>query len=206
MVFGATPRRHIIPVDIEHIELLLRRRHDAFRDDLGRGDEALQVDGGERQHIANIVEAVARIIGGEVDGEVPFDVAKVADGVVIFRVVEAANGHLTRIDFGLSDRLPEQAADLLLQLIDLRLGGPRLTFGRRHLAGGHLGEQLAPHPLITVNPVGILVELQVEVGLRLIVAVTIVAVLLEERLHPLLEVERRRRHARPQPDSEEEAG
>ena len=164
------------------------------------------MDGGERQHITDIVETVARIIGGEVDGEVTFDIAKVADGIVIFRVVEAADGHLTWVDFGLGDRLPEQAFDLPLQLIDLRLGGTRLTFGWRHLAGGHLGEQLAPHPLIAVNPVAILMELQVEVGLRLIVAVTIVAVLIEERLHPLFEVERRRRHARPQPDSEEEAG
>ena len=204
LILGATAREHVVPIDIEHIELLLRRRHGAFGDDLGRGDEPLQVDRRERQHIADVVEAVARIIGGEIDGEIAFDVAQVTDGVVVLRVVEAADGHLAGVDFFPGHRLTEQAFDLLLQLVDLRLGRSRLAFRRGHLAGGHLREQLAPHPLVAVNPTAILMEFQVEVGLGLVVPVTVVAVLLEERLHPLLEVERRGGHVRPRPDSQQE--
>ncbi len=204
LVLGATPREHVVPIDVEHIELLLRRRHRAFGDHLGRGDEPLQVDGRERQHIADVVEAIARVIGGEVGGEIAFDVAQVADGVVVLRVVEAADGHLAGVDLGLGDGLGEQAADLRLQGVDLLPGGPRLAFGRGHLARDHLGEQVAPHPLIAVNPTAILIKLQVEVGLGLVASVAIVAVLLEEWLDPLFEVGRRGGHARPHPDSQQE--
>ena len=140
LVFGAAPRLHVIAVDIEHIEFLLGRGHGPFGDHLRRGDEPLKVDRRERQHIADIIEAVARVVGWEVDGEVTVDVAKVANGVVVFRPVEAADRHLAGVHFRLGDRLTEQAFDLALQGFDLGLGGTRLAFGGRHFAGDHLGD------------------------------------------------------------------
>jgi len=207
LVLGAATRQHVITVDVEHIELGLRGGHRAFGDELTRGDETLEVDRREGQHVADVVEAVARVVGGEVHREVAVDVAEVADRVIILGAVEPADRHLARVDLGLGDGLLEQAADLSLEGLDLGLGRAGLALRRRHLAGDHLGDHLTPQPLVAVETRGVLEKLQVEVGLRLVVPVAIVAVFLKKRLDAPAEILGREEGAQePQDREPEQAG
>src|SRR4030095_14015704 len=52
---------------------------------------------GEREHVADVVEAIARIIGGKFICRAGGDAQQVVDGVVVFGAVQPARGDAARI-------------------------------------------------------------------------------------------------------------
>ena len=67
------------------------------RDPLGRGDVLLHQRGRERQHVADVVEAVAGVVLGKVVGRPDVHAEQVPDRVVVFGAIEAASRHTARI-------------------------------------------------------------------------------------------------------------
>src|SRR5262249_9703210 len=63
-----------------------------LHDALGGGEVLLHEQRRQRQHVGDVVEAVADVVGGEVLGGVEIYADEVADGVVVFGAVEPANG------------------------------------------------------------------------------------------------------------------
>jgi len=124
-----------------------------------------EVDGRERQHVADVVETVARVVGREVGGEILVEEAEVADRVVELRAVETADGHVARIGLGLRDGGGEQLVDGRLEGFDLGGGRARLLLGRWHLAGRHLIDHLAPDALVAEETGVVLEALEVEMPL-----------------------------------------
>ena len=157
-------------------------------DRLADGQEPLQMDRRERQHVADVVEAIARVVGREVGGEILVEEAEVADGLIILRAVEAADGHVARVGLRLGDGGGQELVDGRLEGLDL--GGRRagLLLRRGHLAGGDLVDDFAPDALIAEEAGVVLEGLEVEVALLEFGVVTIVAVLFQERHDVLLEV------------------
>ena len=178
-------RRH---VDRDHVEVGLLGRH-RLGGHLGADrDVALEVHRRERQHVADVVEAVARVVGREVGREVAFDQAQVADRVVVLHAVQPADRHRAWVDLRAGLGAGEQTADVLLQGFRLRLGRTDLLLGRGHLAGHDLVHHVAPEPLLREQPTIVLERLEVDVALREVVPVAFIAVLIQERLHILLEI------------------
>ena len=56
----------------------------------------------ERQHVADVVEAVADVVGGEVLGGLEIDADEVADGVVVLGAVEPADGDAAGVGLGVA--------------------------------------------------------------------------------------------------------
>jgi hypothetical protein len=71
------------------VEPLLGGRHRAGRDDrlfenlVGRDQVFFQEDRLDREDVADVVEAVTHVVGGEVVGRLEVDAAQIADGVVV---------------------------------------------------------------------------------------------------------------------------
>lgn len=207
LILAAAAREHLITIDVEHIEVLGRGRHGLVGDELGRGHETLEVDRREREHVADIVETIARVVAREVRREIALEVAKVADGIVVLGPVEPPDRHGTRVDLGLGDGLAEQPADADVEGRDLGRDGPLLAGGGRHLAGDHLVDDLAPEALVLVEAGVVLEGLEVQVPLGLVRVVAIVAVFLQDRLDVLAEILRPGGGAKPDQDGEsDEAG
>ena len=146
------------------------------------------MDGRERQHIADVIEAVARVVGREVGGEILVEEAEVADRVVELRAVEAADGHVARVGLGFRDGGGEQLMDRGLEALDLSGGRAGLLLGRGHLAGRDLVDDLAPDALIAEEAGVVLEGLEIEVALLEFGVVAIVAILVQERHDILLEI------------------
>lgn len=81
---------------------------------------------GEGEDVADVVEPVADIIAGEVGAEIAFNVEKVANDVVVFGAVKAADGGVDRL--GLGGEGTVDPADHLLAFGE----GWIATFGGRH--------------------------------------------------------------------------
>ena len=131
--------------------------------DLARGREvALQQHRRDREHVADIVEAVAGIIGGKQRGEVHragVHRDQVADGVGIFGAVEAMDGRPAGIELGCGGAIERR-----LQIGDHGfvggLVGPRHAL-RRHRPHAQLANDLFEHRGVRAGVLDIgLVELQ----------------------------------------------
>ena len=73
--------------------------HDGLLGDrLGRGQVFLHEDRRQGQDVADVVEAVADVVGGEVVGRPEVDADQVADGVVVLDPVEPPDRHAARVD------------------------------------------------------------------------------------------------------------
>ena len=188
LTIAAALREHLHHREARAIELIGLRRHRLGGDLFADGEEALQVDGGERQHVADVIEAVARIVGREVGGEILVEEEQVADRVVELESVEAADRHVARIRLRLGDRVGEQLVDGRLQVLDFGRRGTDFLLHRRHLARDDLVDDLAPDALVAEEAGVVLEGLEVEVALFLLGVVAVRAVLIKERLDILLEI------------------
>ena len=146
------------------------------------------MDGRERQHVADVVEAVARVVGREVGGEILVEEAEVADRVIELRAVEAADGHVARVGLGLRDGGGEQLVDGRLEGLDLGGRRARLLLRRGHFTGGDLVDHFAPDALIAEEAGVVLEGLEIQVALLEFGVVALVAILVQERHDVLLEV------------------
>ena len=180
--------RHLDHRETRAFEFGRLGRHRLGGDRLAHGQEALEVDRRERQHVADVVEAVARVVGREVGGEILVEEAEVADRVVELRAIETADGHVTRVGLRLRDGGGEQLMDGRLERSDLGGGRTGLLLRRGHLAGGDLVDHFAPDALIAEEAGVVLEGFEIEVALREFGVVAIVAILVQERHDILLEV------------------
>ena len=100
-----------------------------------------------RQHIADIVEALARVVGREILVGAKLDGQQVANGVGVFRPIQPPRRHAARIRFDRGIEPREVGFEQLDQRRDLRLGP--LDLGRWHLA--RLEPSHDQFPLITIG-------------------------------------------------------
>ena len=70
-------------------------------DFLGGGEVLFHQDGREREDVADVVEAVAGVVGGEIGGGLEVDGEEIADGVVVFEAIEAAGGDAAGVGGGM---------------------------------------------------------------------------------------------------------
>ena len=182
--------------DFEKIDLdLLRARlvvvEDRQADDLFRCREvALEKHRRQREHVADVVEAVAGIVRREIVCRTEVHADEIADGVVVFRAVEAADGHAARIGPGRIDgenRTIDPRHDFL-PLVERRL----LLIVRRHLPGAQCFEDVLPRFLILHHRVGRRPLVQGQPALLLPVAVALEAVRFHHRPHVFRKVRRGR--------------
>jgi hypothetical protein len=72
------------------------------RDLFGRRDILLHQRWRHREDVADIVEAVAAVVGREVGGRLEVHAQEVTDGIVVLRAIEATRGDAARIGLGLA--------------------------------------------------------------------------------------------------------
>ena len=113
----------------------------ACGDPAGGGEIAIHQRGRDGEDVADVVEAVAEIVGGEALFGAEFDGQQIADGVGVLAAVEAAGGDAAGIGLEVAVGLLE----LLLQVLEdgIHLRGARHAFGR-HLAGADLAHDDVP--------------------------------------------------------------
>ena len=99
---------------------------------------ALEQERRNRQHIADVVEAVARIVGGKFQFRIHLDAGEVADGVAVLDPVEPAQRHATWIGLRRIE-LEDLTLDPLRELGDLLGREVRLIDGR-HDAGADVAQ------------------------------------------------------------------
>ena len=168
-------RRHRLAVD-RKLGNRLRRLHVLFHQQ--RRD---------RQHVAVVVEAVSRVVHGELIGRPRRHAEQVADGVVVFDAVEAPRGDASRDRFGLRRRGGE-TGQFLDPVDDSGALGirQRLRRRRRHRSGRHLVEHVLPDRGMRRGGGRIAQRLEAQLaGLRL-VAMASQAALGKHRQHVLL--------------------
>ena len=154
---------------------------------VGGSDVALHQHRRQRQHVADVVEAVAAVVLRELVGWTDVDGEQVADAVVVFGAVQAARGDAAGIDRRRFVRLRDFTIDPLGDGLDRRLVGLGLVLGR-HLAGLELADDLVPLVGVLQHGGVGLILLEAEAALLLLVAVTSQAVFLDERFDELFEV------------------
>jgi hypothetical protein len=95
------------------------------------------------QDVRDVVETVARVVGGEIFFGAEIHGQQIANGVRIFAAVEAARRDVPRIRFDVAVGLVEFTFHVVDQGLHLRLGRAWNAFGR-HLAGAQLFENRFP--------------------------------------------------------------
>ena len=160
------------------------------REPLRRGDVLLHQQRRHRQHVADVVEAVAGIVDGELVGRAAVDAEQAADRVVVLDPVEPPCGHAARIGRSAIAGVGQIRFDGRGQACDRVVGRPGASRGR-HLPGVQSSEHPGPGVDPRVGGVGPGGEclridggrepLQVEVDRAQAVSVADDAVLGEER-------------------------
>ena len=130
-----------------------RIAHRAATDLRGRQEIPLQQSGRDRQNIADVVEAVARLVRREQRPAIDLERQQIADGVCVFGAVEAMDCRSARI--GIRRR---GAVERGLEIRDGRGVGRGVrapSRRRRHHAGPELAYHLFPHFGIVAHPIGV---------------------------------------------------
>ncbi len=117
-------------------------RHGARGDPLGRSQIFFHEHRRDGEDVANVVEALAGIVGGEVFLRAKLHAQQVANRVGVFVPVQAVDGDPARVKLRVEVRLREFTLDVLDQGVDLRLR-PWYTLGR-HLPGTELLKNQLP--------------------------------------------------------------
>src|SRR6185312_15703529 len=107
----------------------------------------LHQGGGNSKDVADIVEAVTRIVGGELFGGAIGHAQQVANGVGVLYPVQAMRGHAAWVDRGGSINPVEFTLQVLEETLDLLRGRFRNSFG------GHLSRPDLRHDLLPGVPV-----------------------------------------------------
>ena len=76
----------------------LRAEYGNVRSLFGGAHVVLHQNGRKREHIADVIEAVAGIVLGKIVGGLIADAEEVAERVVIFGTVQAAGSYSPRVD------------------------------------------------------------------------------------------------------------
>ena len=113
------------------------------REALRRGDVLLHQQRRDRQHVADVVEAVARVVDGELVGGAAVDAEQAADRVVVLDPVEPSGGHAARIGRPAIAGVGQVRIDGRGQARDRVVSRPGASRGR-HLPGLQPAEHAGP--------------------------------------------------------------
>ena len=109
-------------------------RHDGLGGDLLGGIQVfLHQQRREREHVADVVEPVAHVVGGEIGGGVELDAQQVANGIGVLGTVETPDRHPPRIGASRPGRLDRGSASS--QAVTASYSS---SLGRRLSSGGIL--------------------------------------------------------------------
>jgi hypothetical protein len=156
-----------------------RHRGNPLGDDRLRGrDVFLHEDRRDRQHVANVVEAVARVVRGKFLFGLEIDADEVLDRVAVLDAVQAAHGHAAGVRVRRVDR-EYLVFDPVLEV--LLLGGRkvRVVFGG-HQPRAHVDQHLEPQRLVE-DLLRRLEAVEGDLALVVAVAVAFVTMLFEHR-------------------------
>ena len=161
---------------------LERRRSEErlSRDPIGGGDVLLHQPRRQRQHVRDVVEAIAGVVLREIVGRLGADTEQVLDGVVVLGAVETPGGDAAGVrNGGALDALElvRQPRRDRLPIVLLGL----LLFDRRHFLRPQLGDHVFPVVPLIVERRRAGERLEVQAVLLLLVAVARDAVLGDER-------------------------
>ena len=184
----ADPSRPAAPG--EDARLGQRTAADRARGDLfGRGQVLLHERRRDREHVADVVEAVARIVGREFVGRAEVDPEQIADRVGVLDAVQAVDRDVA----GIRLELPIVARELTLDIRDQRrplAGRERLLVGWRHVPRFQLLDNQFPRVAFGRDRRGIRECREVQAGVRLLLVVAAAADFVEHRAD--VAIERRR--------------
>lgn len=152
------------------------------RDLLGCSQVLLHQQRREREHVADVVEPVAHVVGGEIGGGVELDPQQVADGVGIFRTVQTPDRHPARIGGAGRVGLAERGFEPGVYRVIFRVFRPAVVLGR-HLASAEHSEHLAPCRLVLRRGLAGVVFVQLDTLFGVGPAMAIQAIPLDERQH-----------------------
>ncbi len=152
-------------------------------DFFGGGEVLFHEDRRHGEHVADVVEAVADVVGGEVVGRVEGDADEVADGVVVFGAVEAADGDPAGVLGAVGAiGLEHIGVEPGVNGVEFGLGRFRLAL-RRHHAAAEVLRHFFPDLRLGQDGGLVLEGVEVEVAARFGAAVTPDAVFLDDRPH-----------------------
>ena len=107
-----------------------------------RRDVALEQRRRHAQHVGDVVEAVARVVGRQQGRGVHVERQQIADRVLVFGAVHAVQRRASWIRLGRRGAV-DRVLDRAGEGVERRTLGP-LGAGRRHHAGAHLADHLLP--------------------------------------------------------------
>ena len=163
--------------------------HDGLARDLPGGGQVLfHQDGRERKHVADVVETVAGVIGGEIRGGLEVHTHQVANGVVVFDAIEAARSDAAWVGLHFAVEARELRAKPLRDLLDLLGRGHGEALGR-HLAGAQFLHDFFPDVAILEGGFGVRIAVQAQPSGLHFGVVTQNAIGLEEGLDGVFERE-----------------
>ena len=143
--------REVLALDIDPRDLRRRAFRQRQPDHLvGGGDVFLHQQRRDREHVADVVEAVAGVVGGEDVLGVEFHAEQVVNRVLVFGAVQPADGHAAGVGAGgveLEDFLLDPGLNF-----PLLVGRQLVLVGWRH----HLAAEISPdrQPVLAVGEVG----------------------------------------------------
>ena len=146
----------------------------------GGGEVLLHQHRRHRQHLADVVESFARVVGREVAVGAEFDPEQVANRVGVLGAIEPARGDPPRIRLHAGVGARELRLEELDQGVDL-LGRP-LDVLRRHLASLELAEDDLPPVALGRQRLHRVVEAEIEAAFEIERVVALAAGLVEEPL------------------------
>jgi hypothetical protein len=173
-------------------------RHDLCGDALGRREERLEVQQGERGRGSEVVEALAEVVGRDAARRALAAAEQVLDGRLVLEAREAAHDDAARARRQLGERLAAPRFGPFRERLALGVARLLLRVVRRHRGAAHALADLAQDP----NGVRVLAQerqlLEVEVRLRLGAAVAPGAEACEQRARVGARALRRERCRREQ--------
>ena len=153
-----------------------RPLHDALRG----GQIPLHQHRRHRQHVADVVETVANVVGGKILGRIKVHADQIADRVPVLRPIQPPHRDPARVRLGISGSPLKNTANDSQESVSLVRRRLRFAF-RGHAPGlDHSDHRFPAIPLLDHGR--IVAELrQRQACLRLRIAVTVDAILLQER-------------------------
>lgn len=133
-------------------------------DPLGRGHVALHEGGGDRKDVADVIEAIACVVLGEVVGGAQVDTQEIAHRVVVLGAVQAPRRDAARIGRGLFVGPRQSRLDPFGDGLHLSFGEDGESRGRHHTRL-HLRDDLLPWLRVGHHRGLGLVGLEIQVGI-----------------------------------------
>ena len=126
---------------------------------LGSREIALEEQRRGRKDVADVVEAVADVVAGKISSGLKIDADQIADRVVVFDAVQAADGHTADIGGLRAIKIREDAFDGLNDGFDIG-GGRTFPLHGRHFASAEHVQDVVPDFAILLDRqvVGVIAE------------------------------------------------